>query len=82
MAGVEGLLAAWEAQGLTCNPTPDELIDALAAFGLLDPQDLSPTEAGVAAGIWVAFDPEDPTGALQPVFSLAQAESLRALIEG
>lgn len=82
MASVEGLLAAWEAQGLTCNPTPDELIDALAAFGLLDAQDLSPTEAGVAAGIWVAFDPDDPAGALQPVFSLAQAGSLRALIEG
>ena len=82
MASVEGLLAAWEAQGLTCNPTPDELIDALAAFGLLDAQDLSPTEAGVAAGIWVAFDPDDPAGALRPVFSLAQAGSLRALIEG
>lgn len=82
MASAEGLLAAWEAQGLTCNPTPDELIDALAAFGLLDPQDLSPTEAGVAAGIWVAFDPDDPAGALRPVFSLAQAGGLRALIEG
>ncbi len=82
MASVEGLLAAWESQGLTCNPTPEELIDALAAFGLLDAQDFSPTEAGVAAGIWVAFDPDDPAGALRPVFSLAQAGSLRALIEG
>ncbi len=77
-----GLIAAWEAQGHTCNPTPDELIDALAAFGMLDPQDLMPTDAGVAAGIWVAFDPDDPAGALRPVLSLARAAQIRELIEG
>ncbi len=77
-----GLIATWEAQGHTCNPTPDELIDALAAFGMLDPQDLMPTDAGVAAGIWVAFDPDDPAGALRPVFSLAWAAQIRELIEG
>ncbi len=82
MADVKGLLEAWEAQGCTCNPTPEETIDVFAALGLLDPQDLSPTDAGVAAGVWVAFDPDDPTGALFPVFSLAQARNLRALIEG
>lgn len=71
----QGLLALWEQQGrLAGSPviSPEDLLHALTAAGLLDPRDMTPTDKGIELGVWAAFETEG----LAPVFASCMEDKL------
>lgn len=72
---LQGLLALWAQQGrLAESPaiSPEDLLRALTAAGLLDPRDMTPTDKGIELGVWAAFETEG----LAPVFAACMADGL------
>ena len=72
---LQGLLALWAQQGrLTESPaiSAEDLLRVLTAADLLDPRDMTPTDAGIELGVWAAFEAEG----LAPVFAACMADKL------
>ena len=72
---LRGLLDLWAQQDRPAEspkPSPEDLLRALTAADLLDPRDMTPTDAGIELGVWAAFEAEG----LAPVFAACMADKL------